>query len=569
MGKIKRNTCPCEKKLLKNKKRYCKNHNILIQSSIAKKKTSESRVLYLQDDVLSNINPFLKSIISFSYLNLDFYQKTFNVFYAIENTQEIETISEFYFTETYDIKELNQTQKNNHKKALQVVADFIDCKIDEVDTIEKADIVVTNFDTFQDWTYTATSPYEMDVFSVLENRAYLFYNGLYDEDNTEPGSFWFMTYMASFLKILGFALPETNENQSEIIPACTNECGKNNNGLFEMNTVLNTVLSSRFTELPYVNLKTEIDWESYSFPRTLMPLDLQALRILFNIDQVSPEYSKHINTNLLDGVTQTFVGDLKLYLRPLADKYQNFILNLDSYNANPIADSRTISSSLSRVADSLLGVNILDKYSTINEVMLGYSKNFIYASKLTNNVKIKVADGNVEQVNIYLPFTQKDYSYEEKDELISIISLKTGKGIMFDFNGFDEVELNIEFSSNKVELENPEEPDVPEEQEEPEESEESEYLEETEEQDEPEEPEESEKKRGNAILDNLKEEHYREILDSFKKSGRLNGLSGRALMDEVNKFAVDYITNKFRSKIEGKPIPHLSKMLEKNELKKR
>jgi len=579
MRKICRNCSPNEKVILKNKKRYCRNNNILIQSSIAKKKTADSKVLYFVDNQLFKLNPFLKSIISFSFLNLIYYHKQFNIYYPSTNSKQTDNIIDFYFAQHYPIQEWTEQQKSNHMDALQLVGDFIGCKIKEVFTLNKADIIAINLDAFLDWSYHATSPYELDVFSPLNEKMYLFYNGLYEEDATDKGSYWFMTYMASFLKNLGLALPYTDENQSTIMPSSTNNSDKVTKGLFEMNTVLNTILSSKLDELPYVNSGVGIDWEATSYPRTLMALDIAALRFVYNVQRIPYRYLRHNDLRCRAGVVQTVVSDgrgLILDLQPETEMEKNFILNLDQYNCNPIVDGVIANAAMSRSSDVALGLSVIERFSFVKEVRLGYEETTVYLSKFLKDVKLKIASGRVEKVNLLVNGKREEYTYEEGDDDIKIVKKENGKECVLELNGFEEIEVNLEFCDNNMQIviddvtdddvvnDDVRDDDVRDEEEDGDDDVRDE------EEDGEDVGEEEEGSRGrNEILDNLRDEHFSEILGAFKKSGKMNNLSGRALIDAVNDFAIEYLTDKFRSKIEGHKVPRLGEILEKNELKKR
>jgi len=279
------------------------------------------------------------------------------------------------------------------------------------------------------------------------------------------------------------------------------------------------------------------------------------------------------------GVVQTLVSNTKgliLDLQPETEMERNFILNLDQYNCNPIVDGVIANAAMSRSSDVVTGLSVIEKFSYVKEVRLGYEETTVYLSKFLRDVKLKVISGRVEKVNLLVNGKREEYIYEEGDNDIQIMKKENGKECVLELNGFEEIEVNLEFCDNNMQIviddvtdddvvnDDVRDDDVRDEEEDGDDDVRDE------EEDGEDVGEEEEGSRGrNEILDNLRDEHFSEILGAFKKSGKMNNLSGRALIDAVNDFAIEYLTDKFRSKIEGHKVPRLGEILEKNELKKR
>lgn len=483
MKSINRYSCPIEKTLIKNKKNFCRDHNIDINY-----KHNDLIVGYIEDNMIEKINPFLKTLIGFSYLKIE----KLNIYYC-ENNEEIPDICKFHFDEEYNVTE--NVHKKNNFSVISNICDFLKIECNIVNNIDDANLVIVNLEEYLHWTFCSSSPYEIDVFTFLNNKQYIFYNGIDNDDNTDPGSYYYMIFIASFLKSLGLNLPNNK------MPASS----KNSSGLMDMNNISNTVLSCNHKNLKFINNSSSINWDSVSYPKSPMPLDIQALRYMYNI--IPNEPTKWIDINCSENTTQTLVGkNINLQIEEFDS---DFILNLDQYNANPLIDNQTIYTTHIRNNCSQYGITLLDNLSTISNIDITCKCLYLYSSQFNNDITINV---DADKIKIFLIGKESDYEIENNDDKVDIIK-NTKINIITEC-----LDININFCGT------------------------SDYM-----------------NKNDFFLDNLQESHIQEIIDAYDGSDN---------EEELNKFAIQYISDKFNSKILGKTINGLYDYYkEKNELK--
>lgn len=488
MNKINRYQCPLDKDIIRNRKRYLKEQSIELETPVIKKK-SESHVCYINDKLKNSLNPFLKSLVGIASLNLDYYRNILNVYYC-ENNEELKEMYKFTFGEEYKVVE-NSHQKNNYL-ALNSVADLINLKIRLVGSFEEADLIISNIEEYNHWNYYATSPEDLDCFKLLENKLHIIYSGIGEGDNTEPGSYYFMIFLASFLKCLGMKNPR--------MPGTNN---KKNSGFMGMDTLYNTILSENKTNLEYINKDNLVVWDSLSFPRTMMALDYQAFRILYNYDSIKSNSFNDLSIE--EDTTQTLAGqNIKL---EIDDEDAEIILNLDKYNANPICDKQTNHSTYIRNNSKKNGITFLDNLSSISEVNVVCDTLYLYNSDFDIDCLI---NAECNKIVIYLVGNENEYELNELKEEITISKDNTMRIVT------NCLEININYSG---------------------------YM--------------DNEDNKNYITDNLRDKHIKEILEAYRKE--------YAEIDEeqIQEFAVDYLTKKFNEKIKNNKMEKILDYLKK------
>lgn len=565
--KINRSICFCERNLLKNKKRFCKKNNLSADVHITKKKNSVSGVNYISDTNLQKLDPFTGSITSFSALNPGFFNNIINVYYANETNEKITNVVDFFSGQKdLNLSSWNENNKNNHSLALEQAFNLIGMQIVEVNDFESANLVVGNIQEYLNVVGFSTSPYELDLYSFLENKLFLFYSGMFEDDETSPGSYWFHVFLHYTGHLLGLTHPHGTSGGTKSMPGSCfedNETSKNT-GLFSMNSILTTQMSDISTNVPFVSNSTSIDWQSTSYPRTYMSLDIKALRFLYNISSISSKNLSWQDNSCPPGVCQLLLSGpegINLKLNPDQDNYSPiYNLTLDQFTSNPGFDSKTILSSISRPGVSSFGASILDEKSFISRVQNNYEELNVYSSYLLNDTEIVLSGANCKNVNLYLGGNNSDYDIIDEVDKVEITNKSNGKKLKVDFNNYDaEIKLVlfgrntlVSYESvNASEISSPvkEEP-VPEPQP-------------------PAQPNislENPENIGSYIIGNLTEDHYNEIVDSFfeiNPKEDLAGISMEHLTSIINDYAVSYIAERFKSKLVGKPLPLMAETVKK------
>jgi len=410
--------CQKERYILKNKKIYIKENNLEIKQF--NKKNSFAR--YFNESELLNLNPFVKSIINFSALKLSSYKRKFRVFYQQKNSVKMNQIINFFFRENYVLNDWIENIKNNHILAFQLICDFINVNLVEVDNYEEADFIVSTFAEHLNFIGVGTSPHELDIYEILDGKIYIFYTYIPKEENTARGSFWFYSFMHHILHSLGLMHPESGKATSEP-------------NLFNINSIYGTVMCSKHD----VN----------NYPQTLMPLDIEALKFLYAVTE-SPRYRKWLNLSCPRNIIQSLTSEISLNLKQ--DKnHKIFNLSLDQINLS--GSEITNLSVISRIANDKEGATILNNGCFIKEITVDYEELNIYASLFSSDVKIFAGGNNIKQINIYLQGKENEYIIIDEKRKITIIKKDLSNKIMVDSNYFTDVNIIVNILGDQV-LEN-------------------------------------------------------------------------------------------------------------------
>ena len=572
MGNIRRKPCLSMRQSLKNKKSYCSDNNISIDTAVTKKKGAISKVKYLKEEDIAKLNLYIKSLLDISYLNLEAFDKI-SIYFACDTSP----LFTFLTNKFVVIRGFTDEQKSHVKIIWEKVFDLLGKPVEIAESLKDADVIIGNTPDYLEYYYTTTAPYDLDLFpTVLQGKQVVLYSGIDNDDNLQNGSYWNMIVMASAIKILGFKDCHEDGSISKAIPSVSTLDEYSNRGMYNMNNIWVTILSDQPQQL-YIQKYPAVDWEANSYPFGPMSIDLLALQFLYDVKQVKNAYYAEW------GLTETVWAPdgCDLDLTPNNDEDLTFNLNLDQFVANPASDGRTVFSCLSRSARSDLGGLVLERDSYYKQVLVDYPEINVFASTFRASTLIR-ATKNVNFINLYVSGNEADYKLEET-EVVMLKNKRTGRAIGIESS--EHTVINLSFCGRRydfviggqseqeipsVQITN-DEKEIPSIQVVNDENGEKEYIideklldsykekqvtfeEESEEVEEDEKSEElqlEEKPRNNSILANLKDEHYQEIVKAFKKEhAGYKRWDDAKLTKELNEFAVDFITRKFRGKIE-------------------
>jgi len=569
--------CQKDKTLFKNKKIF-----YAINNKIRKFNRDNSKIKYFSDNDLSFVQNNIKNIIGFSALNLESYGNKLRVFYPEKINDKLQEIIFFFFNREFKIKNWNMIQKKNHLKALQLITDFLNIDLIEVDKFSDADIVVSNFIENANFYGVSTFPHELDLYNILENKLFIFYPNFSDNENSSRGSKRFYYFLHHILHCFGLKHHET---------PISSQCNTKNILYYD----------SIFSTLMFSELNNEY------YPQTLMPLDIEALKFLYTLNNFT-KYLKWLDLNCSKDIIQTLIGNISLSLSP--EKFSRiFNLSIDSYKLSNGADFQTNCSVISKSANDKIGGTILASGCYYKQILVNYEELNIYASNIIEETKIIVSGNKVRKINIYLQGFEKDYYIDEQKIKIVIVHKKNKGVLLIDNNQYPNIDVELFLLGNKLLEKFPEKiknyndfADIEDSDDEKEIIQIKNNIQQIDKKyfvdisqnipiEEPEEPEQHEKNKqsrqtelpdqqittieenddvGNSIISNLQQEHYFEIIQEFfNKFPEMINTPNEKIVDILNAFAVHYISRRFKNKLKGRTFPHMAEMLEKkkNEFK--
>lgn len=570
--------CQKDKILFKNKKIF-----YAINNKVRKFNRDNSKIKYFSDNDISFVHNNIKNIIGFSALNLESYGNKIKVYYPEKLNDKLQEIIFFFFNRDYKIKNWNIIQKKNNLKAFQLVTDFLDIELIEVDKHSDADIVICNFIEQANFIGVSTFPHELDLYNILENKLYIFYPNFSENENSSRGSKRFYYFLHHILHCFGLKHYET--------PIST-QCNTKN--ILYNNSLLSTLMFS------------ELNLEFY--PQTLMPLDIEALKFLYTLNNFT-RYLKWLDLNCSKDIIQTLIGNLSLSLSP--EKFSRiFNLSIDSFKLSNGSDFQTNCSVISKSANDKIGGTILASGCYYKQILVNYEELNIYASKIIEETKIIVSGNKVRKINIYLQGFEKDYYIDEQKIKIVIVHKKNKGVLLIDNNQYPNIDVELFLLGNKLlekfpekiknynEFANIEDSDDEKEiielknkiqqvdkkyfvdiaqnitpeinSEEPINIEQSTIPKQSHLSQQSVIVSEENDDVGNSIISNLQQEHYFEIIQEFfNKFPEMINTPNEKIVDILNAFAVHYISRRFKNKLKGRNFPYMAEMLEKkkNEFK--
>jgi len=343
---------------------------------------------------------------------------------------------EFYQTQTMDV--LNQ-YTTFLSKSKSIVNNYQDSNIVCV-LISKAFFLGA-----------ATGP-KLRLNPEFDNKSILFLN---DSDtntiNIKKGGIQYYTLIHEFGHIFGLGHPHDKSllHDSTIIP------GINTNSEFSypaiaaylQNSIFNTVMSYMRTyflpedKIFYTNL--------IGFPETLMPLDILALRWLYNIKGTSNEYVTNyganiINPSIKESKSQIIVG--KKHTLTFGENTQN----TSFYFSKQLISSSNIEPFVyeyNRVLEKDWGFYPRDIDSTISQINFnnsGVSNLFIEKCALNNNLLVML---NSLELNIYILDSINNYKINKK---IYMLCKKNPRYVIKILKNNPISKINIFFQNNNI-----------------------------------------------------------------------------------------------------------------------
>lgn len=428
--------CGCSQNHLKSK------FNEMRKRSIGKTVKSTDQFFYYNTADIAKLNPYLRSIVGTSYLNLAYFKNKFNVFFATENTPKIDIALEFQYQQIPILVPFDDNKIITITKAFTLMGNLIEFTINVVPKYEEADYVICNcvFDPPQQLYASATNPDSL-AFPENDNKIWIAYNSEQSSEvNTEIGSLFFFVSLHELGHTLGLAHPFDKVQSLYFMPGVNGEpdLSFKNQGLFNMNNNLTTLMS--YVQFP----DPDVNNTATTFPRNYCALDLQALRLFYGIKITDKYVNNWIDLTLSNGVSQTLASTsagLSLSIAPgLAPSPPNnlFNLNLQSFAANPMCDG--INSigigSRSGIGDSpisdlasFFASHILEKQSTISKVLIGYPEFNVYTGTILYNTVLEVNSPDVKEVNIYIKCKSSNYNILRTLDNLVVKNKKTGKYI--------------------------------------------------------------------------------------------------------------------------------------------
>jgi len=545
--------CPKNKIISKNKKNYITNFNI-----ISKFDKKESKIKYFSDEYLLFANPIIKSIINFSAIDLEKYNRVIRIYYPDYNTPKINDIILFFFSKKYNLKNWDKLQKKNHSIAFQIIADFLNINIIIVEKYEDADFVICNFIEDSNFIGISTFPHELDLYKNLENKFFIFYSNFPSNQNSSRGSSRFYFFLHHILHCFGLhhSNMKVNNDHTSL-------------GVFYMNTILATT--------------THCDTSSEIYPQTLMPLDIEALKFLYNVSDFS-KYRKWLDFNCSKNIIQTLVSNISLELIP--SKFSKiFHLSLDNFSIDSGPSYMTTLGIISKDANDKYGATILGCGSYINEVIVNYEEIYIYGNNFIDNTKIILSE-KTKKIFIFLQGFDRDFIIDEQKNTVFIIKKSNKASLFIENNVYKDVQIELFLLGDKILDKYPYKTQFTDffEDEPPEtrittknqEKISSEFFIDINQSDEKSDIQEyiieeiTDDDIGKTIINNLQEEHYEEIINHFFSTfPEMIDKSDDTLVQLLNKFGIKYLSERFKQKLVGKEFPLMRKILEKkkNEFK--
>lgn len=386
--------CENGKLIFKNKKIFFKENN-LEHNEFNKK---NSLVKYFVESDLENLNPYVRSLINFSALNLNNYNRKIKVFYAGKNSVKLDEIISFYFRKKYNVKKWDDKNRKNHLDAFMMICSFLGIQLEASDNYEDSNFVLVNFSDNTNFVGVSTFPYELDLYKILGKKMFIFYSNF--ESDSSRGSLQYFFFLHHLLHSFGLYHPISDNINQDLI----------NN---------------------YSTLMCD-DIDIDAIPRTLMPLDIEALKYLYNVSNFKL-YSNWLDFGCKKGILQTLIGDISLNV---VTNSGTFNLVLDNYILGQDVEC------MSNFVGDIQGGSVLGLYSRIKDVVIDCNNLNIYITKFMFDTGV-VVNSNCKGIKIYVSGGDDDYEMSDEGRVVRIVSRKTGYRLIVDYgrSGVGEVDL--------------------------------------------------------------------------------------------------------------------------------
>lgn len=451
-------SCVCHKKINKNLKSKAK---------------LTGKVKYIPESELAKLNPFLRSVAGQSILNLSALNNKIKVYFATNSNQDTTNLNNWLGIYEEGFKTLSlgwdKSGKDLNEAALLLHANYLGINIEIVSTYAAADFVsFLALELPEDAYGIATFPKDIDEFPQVNGKLCIAISAvvMYGEFPIplERGSIFYWTLIHEIGHTYGLAHPHDNGNGTSIMPGCSDIFSSSlfNQGLFYENNLLTTIMSYVSPAAQFYIENGEKVWNS-NVSRTLMELDLQSYRFLYNATNNQLYIDKWLDLSCNIYVVQTLISTLNgitLNLVPTLDINLYFNLSLDKYSANPIQD---VSNGYSVISSSLVGylqfptcteespstfsASLLDKDSYIKQVNNSYIILNVFAKTISNNCLIKNVLDDSQEINIWLKCRSSDYIVTQSPTL-TLIQNKINSNILTIENNADST-VTVNFGNNE------------------------------------------------------------------------------------------------------------------------
>lgn len=421
-------------------------------------------ISYKTIDELNKLNPYVRSITGFSYLNLPAWNFKFNVFFATKNSPEIDEVIKLSRGEIKPITTWPKVMQDTIKQGIQLIGDLLNITINYVNNLASANFVFCNYVELASLAY-ATFPYDLDEnANIYKGKTYQFYsNNNFSNVKGGPGTLLFQTVIHEIGHTIGLGHPFDNGNQSGLMPGTAGGYFPfSNGGFFNSNTAISTVMTYRRIINEFVPIK---DFPS-SFVRTYQGLDLDAIKYLYNNSIQQKYIDNWIDLFCSIGVTQTIVStEIGVNLDLLPIDFNNeklYNLYLKSFNTNSM---EVIASPWKYVSSAGIGYNpdtpIINENFSATTIFPGTKINIIFNE--FNILNIYAGDIEIETtiysiipegfktfqqtVTLYLDCSEELYDVIISVPFTIVSNKQTNKKLIFRANNPD-YSLTIKYGSS-------------------------------------------------------------------------------------------------------------------------
>jgi len=279
----------------------------------------------------------------------------------------------------------------------------------------------------------------------VDNKIIVFINGSYTNiQNIKKGGLMYHTIIHEFGHAFGLEHPHSADSSSTIIPGININSTYNypSFSAYGQNSVFNTVMSYNRQSF-FLPKEEDSNTSLTGYPETLMPLDLLAVRWLYNISGTSANYITNygvstINPALKENKSQTIVGTNRTITFGLNCKNVSFYFSNQLFTTNNI---EPIVYEYNRVLEKEWGFYPKDVASTVS--VLNFSNTnvsnvFIEKGALKVNLRINLQKNII--LNVYIRDLMTNYT------IVGNKYTMKSNGIFFEIINLNRAKINIFFS---------------------------------------------------------------------------------------------------------------------------
>jgi hypothetical protein len=346
---------------------------------------------------------------------------------------------EFYQTQTID--------------ALNQYTTFLNKSKSIINNYQDSNIVCVLMSNYSNNTFAAATGPKSWLNPESNNKSILYLNdSVTNAVNIKKGGLLYHTLIHEFGHIFGLGHPHDKSlnNNSTIIPGINTDSVFNYPAIaaYLQNSIFNTVMS--YIDTQFFLPEDEILYtDLIGYSETLMPLDILALRWLYNIKGTSNEYvasygATIINPSIEESKSQIIVG--KKHTLTFGENTQNVSFyfskqSISSSNIEPFVYE------YNRVLEKDWGFYPRDIDSTISQINFnnsGVSNIFIGQCAINNNLLVIL---NSTELNIYILDSIHNYKVDKKK--YKLYNKKTKYCIKI-FKNNPISKINIFFQNNNI-----------------------------------------------------------------------------------------------------------------------